>query len=159
MQALDRARKGSGLKINAEITESSVLHEADAVKKMHVLRDKGYAVAIDDFGTGYSSLHRLKEIDFSTLKIDKIFVDDIEHDVAASNFLTAMVKLAKISSNTVIIEGVETVHQQALIMKMGVRYCQGYLFAKPMGLQDLMAYLADSYETHNEVLAIRRINS
>jgi len=159
MQALDRARKGSGLKINAEITESSVLHEADAVKKMHVLRDKGYAVAIDDFGTGYSSLHRLKEIDFSTLKIDKIFVDDIEHDVAASNFLTAMVKLAKISSKTVIIEGVETVHQQALIMKMGVRYCQGYLFAKPMGLQDLMAYLADTYETHNEILAIRRINS
>ncbi len=158
INALERARTGSGLKINAEITESSVLHEVDAVKKMQLLRNKGYAIAIDDFGTGYSSLHRLKKLDFSTLKVDKIFVDDIEHDDAASTFLEAMVKLAKISSRHVIIEGVETIQQRALIMKMGVRYCQGYLFAKPMGLNDLLDYLANRSAIKNDPRATSAVS-
>lgn len=151
IKALECARSGSQLTINAEITESSVLHKSDAVKKMSLLRDEGYAVAIDDFGTGYSSLHRLKQFDFSTLKIDKCFVDDIEYDNEAFEFLNAIVTLAKTSSGNVIIEGVETVQQQALIMKMGVRYCQGYLFAKPMALNQLLDYLADTYNITGSV--------
>lgn len=146
LKALEYAHIGSGLKINAEITESSVLHEVDAVKKMRLLTDKGYAVAIDDFGTGYSSLDRLKQFDVSTLKIDKSFVDDIESDNDAAAYLDAIVKLAKTSSEIVIIEGVETIQQQVLIMKMGVRYCQGYLFAKPMGLNELLNYLDESFD-------------
>ncbi len=145
IKALECARSGSQLTINAEITESSILHKLDAVKKMGILRDEGYAIAIDDFGTGYSSLHRLKQFDFSTLKIDKCFVDDIAHDNEASAFLNAIVELAKTSSGNVIVEGVETVQQQTLIMKMGVRYCQGFLFAKPMALNQLLDYLSDTY--------------
>ncbi len=150
MKALEVARTGSGLKVNAEITESSFLHEVDAVEKMRVLRDKGYDIAIDDFGTGYSSLYRLKAFDFSTLKIDKSFVDNIDIDSSASAFLEAMVKLAKTASGSVIIEGVETVQQQALIMKMGVRLCQGYLFAKPMKLNELLDYLSKTHGIKGE---------
>ena len=144
-KSLKKARDGCGLKINTEITESSVLHEVDAVKKLRILRDEGYAVAIDDFGTGYSSLERLKKFAFSTLKIDKSFIDNIDHDDSAYAFLDAIVKLAKTSSDNVIIEGLETVQQQALIMKMGVRYCQGYLFAKPMDINALLEYLSKTY--------------
>jgi len=141
--ALNRAHT-SGLTINAEITESTILNEHSTDEQIQTLKSAGYAVAIDDFGTGYSSIQRLNNLDSMTLKIDQTFVRDIE-DLKAFAFLEAIVNLAKTTSNLVIVEGVETLQQKLLLMMMGVRYCQGYFYAKPMSLSDLENYLAQKY--------------
>ena len=141
--ALKRA-KTSGLTINAEITESAILNEQRTGERIQTLKEAGFAVAIDDFGTGYSSIERLNKLDSMALKIDQTFVRDIE-DQQAFTFLKAIVNLAQTTSNLVIVEGVETLAQKLLLMKMGVRYCQGYFYAKPMDVYDLENYLAQTY--------------
>jgi len=143
LNALLRARKG-GLVINAEITESSTLNEESADDRIQNLQDAGFSVAIDDFGTGYSSIERLHQLSFSTLKIDQSFVKEIQ-DPEAYTFLAAIVNLARTTSNYVIQEGVETLEQKLLIMQMGVRYCQGYYYSRPMDIASLETYLAESF--------------
>ena len=67
--------------IELEVTETSLLHDLDAIRKvLHQLRDEGFTVAIDDFGTGYSSLTHLKHFPIDTLKIDISFIADLETD-------------------------------------------------------------------------------
>ena len=144
-RALRRAQK-SGVTINAEITESSILNEHRTDEKIKELKAAGFAVAIDDFGTGYSSIERLNTLDSMALKIDQSFVRNIEdEDQQAFTFLKAIVNLAQTTSNLVIVEGVETLAQKLLLMKMGVRYCQGYFYAKPMDVYDLKDHLAQRY--------------
>ena len=67
--------------IELEVTETSLLHDLDAIRKvLHQLRGEGFTVAIDDFGTGYSSLTHLKHFPIDTLKIDISFIADLETD-------------------------------------------------------------------------------
>jgi len=139
-------RAGSnGLKINAEITESTILNDDKADDQIQSLISTGFDVAIDDFGTGYSSIERLMKLNHMVLKIDQSFVREIENAEAYS-FLAAIVNLAQVTSSSVIIEGVENLQQQILIMKLGVRFCQGFFFAKPMPVSALKDYLADEYD-------------
>ena len=70
LKALKRAEQG-GVKINIEITESTICDDDVAGKAFEALRNEGFLIAIDDFGTGYSSLQRLETLKFSTLKIDQ----------------------------------------------------------------------------------------
>jgi len=142
--ALLRAQE-SGLNINAEITESTILNEQTTDIQIQALKAAGFPIAIDDFGTGYSSIQRLNKLDSIALKIDQSFVQDIE-DLEAFSFLHAIVNLAQTTSNLVIVEGVETLRQKLLLMKMGVRYCQGYFHGKPMDIYDLEDYLAQKYD-------------
>lgn len=142
--ALNRA-SASGLRINAEITESTILNEDKADDQIQSLISAGFNVAIDDFGTGYSSIQRLKKLNNMVLKIDQSFVRDIENSEAYS-FLGAIVNLAQVTSSSVIIEGVENLQQQLLLMKLGVRFCQGFLYAKPMPVNELKNYLIDQYD-------------
>jgi len=72
------------------------------------------------------------------------FVQDIE-DRKAYAFLGAIVNLAQTTSNLVIVEGVETLQQKLLLMKMGVRYCQGYHYGKPMSAANLQEYLETKF--------------
>lgn len=144
ISALERARKG-GIDVNVEITESSVLNTETAKEQIQRLSDAGFLVAVDDFGTGYSSIQRLNQYAFSTLKIDQSFVKGIE-DRKAYSFLAAIVELARTASNNVIIEGIETIQQRILVMQMGVRYCQGYLYGRPMRIEGLKDHLADKYD-------------
>ena len=144
LAALRRAQE-SGVTINVEITESSVLNEISTLEQIEKLKQAGFSLAIDDFGTGHSSINRLNKLNVSTLKIDQCFIKDIE-DVKGFNFLKAIVDLSLTTSDSVIIEGVETLPQKLLLMKLGVRYCQGYFFAKPMELAQLEDYLLNIYE-------------
>jgi len=143
ISALERARAGR-LTINVEITETSVLNERFAQAQITKLNQAGFSVAIDDFGTGYSSIHRLNQLSVSTLKIDQSFVENIE-DSQAYSFLNAVVNLSRTASDNVIVEGVETLSQKILLMKMGVRFCQGYLFGKPMTVDLLENHLLKEY--------------
>lgn len=142
--ALKRAESGQ-LKINAEITESGLLHEQNTDKNIQTLKKAGFAVAIDDFGTGYSSIQRLNKLDSMALKIDQSFVRNIELS-KEFQFLEAIVRLAQTTSNLVIVEGVETLQQKLLLMQMGVRYVQGYFYAKPMDVYELESHLSQRYD-------------
>jgi len=142
--ALKRAHD-CGLKINVEITESTVLNEHSTDEQIQAIKEAGFSIAIDDFGTGYSSIQRLNKLEGMALKIDQSFVRNIE-DREAYSFLDAIVNLAHTTSNLVIIEGVETLQQKLLLMKMGIRYCQGYFYGKPMDVYDLEDYLIQKYD-------------
>lgn len=117
------------------------MNEANALEQIEKLKQAGFSLAIDDFGTGHSSINRLNTLNVTTLKIDQCFIENIE-DSKGFDFLKAIVDLSLTTSDSVIIEGVETLPQKLLLMKMGVRYCQGYLFAKPMKLAQLEDYLS-----------------
>ena len=143
VKALKRAEQ-SGVKINVEITESTVFNEEAAYRALQALQDEGFAVAIDDFGTGYSSLQRLETLNFSTLKVDQSFVKNIG-DPQAYAFLSAIINLARTTSRFTVVEGVETLEQKLLLMKMGVRFCQGYYWGRPMGIRPLGNSLTNIY--------------
>ncbi len=143
VKALKRAQQG-GVKINIEITESSIFNEQSADDAFETLYREGFSIAIDDFGTGYSSLQRLETLNFSTLKVDQSFVSNIG-DPQAYNFLSAVINLARSTAEYTVVEGVETLEQKLLLMKMGVRHCQGYFWARPMDIRSLGNYLSDVY--------------
>ena len=141
--ALKRAYNG-GLDINVEVTEAGTLNEKNIISKIEKINQSGFSVAIDDFGTGYSSIERLSKLNVSTLKIDRCFIEDIE-DTQTYSFLEAIVKLARTTAEYVIVEGVSTLPQKLLLMKMGVRHCQGFFLAHPMDIHALERYLAKHY--------------
>ncbi|MEP1231224.1 MAG: EAL domain-containing protein, partial [Litorimonas sp.] len=141
--ALKHAEK-SGVKINVEITESGILNDDSARRIFNVFQTEGFSIAIDDFGTGHSSIQHLERYNFSTLKVDQSFVSNID-DPQAYRFLNAIINLARTAATYTIVEGVETLQQKLLLMKMGVRFCQGYYWGHPMKISELEIYLTEKY--------------
>ena len=96
--------------IELEVTETSLLHDLDAIRKvLHQLRDEGFTVAIDDFGTGYSSLTHLKHFPIDTLKIDISFIADLETDPGDAAITEAIIGArARARACSVVAEGVGT---------------------------------------------------
>jgi EAL domain-containing protein (putative c-di-GMP-specific phosphodiesterase class I) len=132
----------SGANIVVEITEGLLLNvESEVTDKLLWLRDEGIQVAIDDFGTGYSSLSYLKKFDIDYLKIDKSFVRNLgidEDDIALTE---AIIVMAHKLGLKVIAEGVETESQKNVLMDAGCDYAQGYLYSKPVPLDEFEALL------------------
>jgi sensor c-di-GMP phosphodiesterase-like protein len=127
--------------IGVEITETGLLSSASDLSAFEAIRATGVKIAMDDFGTGYSSLAYLMRLDVDALKIDKIFVDAIGTDSATSNVIDHMIRMAAQLKKTVIAEGVETEIQANYLRDHGVQLGQGYYFAKPIPLKDLLGRL------------------
>jgi diguanylate cyclase (GGDEF)-like protein len=136
IEMIKRVLKESGLNpkyLELEITESvAVNNEEEVIKKLIMLKRLGVSVAIDDFGTGYSSLSYLQKLPIDTLKIDKVFVDDIVKDDTIAKMIINMAKNLEIS---VIAEGVEREDQLNQLLKLGCESIQGYLFSKPLSTE------------------------
>jgi diguanylate cyclase (GGDEF)-like protein len=129
-----------------EITESVLLHDTDtdAVnQRLHALKALGVYLAIDDFGTGYSSLAYLRRFPVDILKIDKSFVDEVQHGSPASALARAIVNLGHTLELATVAEGIETAEQLVEVRESGCGFGQGYYFAKPLSLTDVEAFLAD----------------
>jgi diguanylate cyclase (GGDEF)-like protein len=119
--------------IELEVTETSLLHDLDAIRKvLHELRAAGFAVAIDDFGTGYSSLTHLKHFPIDTLKIDISFIADLESDPGDAAITEAIIGLAGGLGLNVIAEGVGTRAQLDFLARRGCHAFQGYWVSAPL---------------------------
>ena len=130
----------AGLKL--EITESEGMSNADiALKRMQELSNRGFGIYIDDFGTGQSSLRYLKDLPASVLKIDKAFVDGIDKDEEDRHFLGHIIDLIKDRRRYVVIEGVESAAQAAILTELEVDALQGYYFSKPVPAEKFEALL------------------
>jgi diguanylate cyclase (GGDEF)-like protein/PAS domain S-box-containing protein len=119
--------------LELEITESTLMHDAaDTLAKLRALSEMGVRLAIDDFGTGYSSLAYLKRFPVHKLKVDRSFVQDLEHDRDDAAIVAAVIQLARNLGLDALAEGVETGAQLARLIGLGCRSFQGFHLAHPL---------------------------
>jgi diguanylate cyclase (GGDEF)-like protein/PAS domain S-box-containing protein len=129
--------------IELEVTESSLLHDLDAIRRvLQQLRDEGFSVAIDDFGTGYSSLSHLKHFPIDTLKIDISFIADLETDPGDAAITEAIIALARGLNLQVVAEGVGTSGQLAFLEARDCHCFQGFLFSEAMAPDEFAEFAA-----------------
>jgi diguanylate cyclase (GGDEF)-like protein/PAS domain S-box-containing protein len=127
--------------IELEVTESSLLHDLDAIRRvLQQLREQGFGVAIDDFGTGYSSLSHLKHLPIDTLKIDISFIADIETDPGDAAITEAIIALARGFGLRVVAEGVDAGRQLEFLSKLGCHCFQGFLLSEPLPADQIPAF-------------------
>lgn len=129
-------------RLKLELTESILVTDIEGViAKMNALKGSGVGFSLDDFGTGYSSLSYLKRLPLDQLKIDQGFVRGILLDPNDAAIAKMVIALADSLGLQVIAEGVETQAQQAFLAELGCRNYQGYLFSRPMPLEEFEAFL------------------
>jgi EAL domain-containing protein (putative c-di-GMP-specific phosphodiesterase class I) len=123
-------------RLKLELTESLVLDDIDdTILKMNELRKIGVRFSMDDFGTGYSSLSSLKKLPLDQLKIDQSFVRDISIDQDDTIIVETIIAMANKLNMEVIAEGVETEAQRAFLERHDCKLFQGYLFSKPVPIE------------------------
>lgn len=141
------ALAASGLrpeKLVLEITESILMRDvAAAALRLTDLSNLGVKLAVDDFGTGQSSLSQLRRFPVDILKIDKSFVDNVDHDPMASNLLAVVAGLGESLGLDVVAEGVETAAQGSVIEGLGKLYVQGYLYSRPLDVAAMTVLLTE----------------
>lgn len=130
-------------RLKLELTESMVLNDiSDSIAKMQELKKLGVSIAIDDFGTAYSSLSYLTQLPLDQLKIDQSFVRNIGVKPSDAIIVKTIINMASNLEMAVIAEGVETEAQREFLQGAGCLAYQGYLFSKPLALEDFSIYLA-----------------
>ena len=129
-------------RLKLELTESMLLDSIeDIIKKMIILKESGVKFSLDDFGTGYSSLQYLKQLPLDQLKIDQSFVRGLATNDSDKAIVSAIIALAHGLSLNVIAEGVETEEQRQSLLNAGCTHYQGYLFSKPVPIDQFDALL------------------
>jgi EAL domain-containing protein (putative c-di-GMP-specific phosphodiesterase class I) len=152
VEMVTKALSWSGLpghRLEIEITESVLLrNEKTVLAALHRVRAMGVRVAMDDFGTGYSSLSQLHSFPFDKIKIDRSFVRD-NGDAAGQNaIIRAITALGVSLGMSTIAEGVETHDQLARIRAEGCKSVQGYLFSKPVPVEQVEALITEFTARH-----------
>ena len=129
-------------RLKLELTESMVLENVtDTVDKMNALQAIGIRFSMDDFGTGFSSLAYLTQLPLNQLKIDQSFVRNIGIKASDAIIVQTIIGMAHNLGIDVIAEGVETEAQRAFLDEHGCPTCQGYLFSKPVPVEQFEAQL------------------
>lgn len=127
--------------LTVEITESTYMKNMQTSRPF-ILKMKafGMRVILDDFGKEYSSLAMLRDIPIDAVKIDRSFIQGIEHDPDRQNIIKAIITLAQQLKLDVIAEGIENETVNTLIETLGCRYLQGYYFTRPLTLPALVSW-------------------
>lgn len=125
--------------LEIEITESALMEDVDhSLHMLNTLRQANIRIAVDDFGTGYSSLNYLRRFPISTLKIDRVFVEDIVDDPSTLELAQTVIAIAKSLKLGVIAEGVENLEQYRLLSEQGCDEVQGYYLCKALSESSLL---------------------
>ena len=123
-------------KLKLELTESVVLtHVDEVVERMQKLKALGVSFSLDDFGTGFSSLSYLNRLPLDQVKIDQSFIRDIPHNRNGAAIVRAILAMSRSLGLDVIAEGVETEEQRAYLVENGCGNYQGYLFGRPVPIE------------------------
>ncbi len=142
------ALKAAGLpgsRLEIEITEAVLMLNSDAtLRVLHELRALGARISMDDFGTGYSSLSYLRSFPFDKIKIDRSFSRDLTGTSGAAAIVRAISGLGNSLHLTTTAEGVETDEQFAILAAEGCTEVQGFLFSRPVPVEELMPLLQAS---------------
>lgn len=128
--------------LELEITESIAMDEPKVVRRgLDTIKQLGVRIAVDDFGTGYSSLSHLRDLPIDCLKIDRCFIAEISEG-RGGMFAETIIAFARKLGLSTIAEGVETSEQAGFLRGLGCTEAQGFLYAKPMPLPELLSYLS-----------------
>jgi len=125
-----------------EITEDTAMR--DPLKTWSILRSfkqMGIHIALDDFGTGYSSMSHLMAFELDKIKLDRTFVTNLPENPKAFHVAQAIIQLAHTLETRAVAEGIETEDQLSLLREWGCDEGQGYLFARPMPMEELRTFL------------------
>jgi diguanylate cyclase (GGDEF)-like protein len=128
-----------------ELTETALMHDAEGtIIRLELLKALGVRIAIDDFGTGYSSLGYLRQFPIDVLKIDRSFVSGIADTTESAALVHTLVQLGKVLGLETIAEGIETDDQRIRLEDEQVDTGQGFLFARPLSVDDVDRLLGAS---------------
>ncbi|MBF0156375.1 MAG: EAL domain-containing protein [Magnetococcales bacterium] len=128
--------------LDLEITESAIMEDVErAVAMLNRISALGVTLSIDDFGTGYSSLAQLRQFPFKTLKIDRTFVRSIQENTSDAAIVSAIIAMAHSLNQNVIVEGLETQEQLAILRELKCNEMQGFLFSAAVPAVELTEML------------------
>lgn len=126
--------------IELEVTEHVATQDLGQVREvMRTLRLHGFGLVLDDFGAGYTSLRFLKELPFTKVKLDKVYVDSIAEDERSQLLVKGITDLARGLGLSVVAEGIETPEQLEILRGLGCPIGQGYLLGRPGPVDDFLA--------------------
>jgi len=129
-------------RLKLELTEGIMVDDSAAtIEELSRVKDLGVRLSIDDFGTGYSSLSYLSRLPLDELKIDRSFVINIDKSKHHSSLIIAIIAMARSMGLKLVAEGVETREQYQFLRNHGASIIQGYLFSKPVPLDELKPLL------------------
>jgi diguanylate cyclase (GGDEF)-like protein len=129
--------------LEIEITENILLrNDAGMMEQLKKLRGLGVGIAFDDYGTGYASLSLLKRFPLTTLKIDQSFVRELTASSSDQAVVRAVLYLGSSFGLRVVAEGVETLKQEADLVRLGCKSAQGFLYSRPMPSEALLRALS-----------------
>lgn len=129
--------------LTIEVTEGVLIDDTGPIRDaFQALRARGVQVAIDDFGTGFSSLARLQRLPVDVIKLDRAFVTDINSRPEARGLAGAILQVGAAIGAGVVAEGVETEAEALTLFDIGYTMAQGFLFARPMGIEHLRQRIA-----------------
>lgn len=154
VEIVRRSLQQAGLppdRLKLEITETTIMDNAElATEKLHRLKDLGVTLSIDDFGTGYSSLAYLQRFPLDNLKIDISFVRMMERSPENLEIIKAIIDLAHTLGLQVVAEGVENPLQRQMLAALGCEYAQGYLFSRPVSLEQALELVRELAQQSEE---------
>jgi EAL domain-containing protein (putative c-di-GMP-specific phosphodiesterase class I) len=121
-----------------EITEQDMaVGEERFMEQLRLLRDNGYRIWLDDFGSGYSSLNSLQDFRFDVIKVDMKFMRTLESNPQTKIIVKSIIEMTKNLKLRSLMEGVETQYQYDFIKEIGIDMAQGFLFSRPVPLEEL----------------------
>jgi EAL domain-containing protein (putative c-di-GMP-specific phosphodiesterase class I) len=127
--------------IELELTETAISEIDDVENILNQANALNYRISIDDFGTGYSSLTMLNRVPLDAIKIDRNFLIESNNSKKTREIIRLVVEMAHALGIQVVCEGVEKQDQADFLMSIGCRFGQGFLFSKPIPINDFMRIL------------------
>ena len=148
LRAVRQALEATGLPPSAltlELAEIDVMRDIENVlPTLWSLKKTGVRIALDDFGSGFSSVSYLTRMPVDSLKIDRVFISDMENDSNQARVVRSIIALAGALNLQVVGEGVERPEEMAALQKLGCQEQQGYLYSKPLTSAQLERWLQES---------------